>query len=112
MLRASARRVLRLVEIEITRQGGSVATVYTDQLELCGSLSWSALHAISAWNGIYCLHDRQGLVGDFSTRPSSLVALVVSGVIGFDIDQCDKPGQHLTKAVAEVRKVISCTRKE
>jgi hypothetical protein len=36
-LRASARRVLRLVEAEIARQGGGVATIYTDQFELCGS---------------------------------------------------------------------------
>ena len=37
MLRASARRVLRLVESEIARQGGGAATVYADQLEYCGS---------------------------------------------------------------------------
>jgi hypothetical protein len=36
-LRASARRVLRLVEAEIARQGSGVATIYTDQFELCGS---------------------------------------------------------------------------
>src|SRR5258705_13992101 len=36
VLRASARRVLRLVESEITRQGGC-ATIYTDQFEHCGS---------------------------------------------------------------------------
>jgi hypothetical protein len=36
-LRASSRRVLRLVEAEISRQGGGVATIYTDQLEICGS---------------------------------------------------------------------------
>jgi hypothetical protein len=35
-LRASARRVLRLIEAEIARQGGGVATIYTDQFELCG----------------------------------------------------------------------------
>ena len=37
MLRASACRVLRMVEAELSRQGGGVATVYTDQIELCGS---------------------------------------------------------------------------
>ena len=37
VLRASARRVLRLVESEIARQGGGAATVYADQLEYCGS---------------------------------------------------------------------------
>ena len=36
VLRASARRVLRLVESEIARQGGDVATICTDQLEYCG----------------------------------------------------------------------------
>jgi hypothetical protein len=36
VLRASARRVLRLIESELMRQGGC-ATIYTDQLELCGS---------------------------------------------------------------------------
>jgi hypothetical protein len=36
-LRASARRVLRLVEAEIARKGSGVATIYTDQFELCGS---------------------------------------------------------------------------
>jgi hypothetical protein len=36
MLRASARRVDRLIQAEIARQGGC-AVVYTDQLECCGS---------------------------------------------------------------------------
>jgi hypothetical protein len=36
-LRASSRRVLRLVEAEIVRQGGGRAVVYYDQLECCGS---------------------------------------------------------------------------
>lgn len=36
-LRASSRRVLRLIESEITRQGGHVATIYADQLEITGS---------------------------------------------------------------------------
>jgi hypothetical protein len=35
-LRASSSRVLRLIESELARQGG-VATIYTDQLEICGS---------------------------------------------------------------------------
>ena len=50
-LRASARRVLRLIESEIARQGGDVATIYTDQLEVCGSRrvhvpAMSELHAL------------------------------------------------------------------
>ncbi len=36
VLRASARRVLRLIESEIARQGGS-ATIFVDMLEVCGS---------------------------------------------------------------------------
>jgi hypothetical protein len=36
VLCASARRVMRLIESEIARQGGC-ATIFTDQLELCGS---------------------------------------------------------------------------
>jgi hypothetical protein len=37
VLRASARRVLRLVESEIERQGGGSAAVHNDYLEICGS---------------------------------------------------------------------------
>ena len=37
VLRASARRVYRLIESELMRQGGAGAVIYTDQLELCGS---------------------------------------------------------------------------
>jgi hypothetical protein len=35
-LRASARRVLRLIEFEVVRQGGC-AVIGNDELELCGS---------------------------------------------------------------------------
>jgi hypothetical protein len=35
-LRASSRRVLRLIESEIARQGGC-ATIFNDQFEICGS---------------------------------------------------------------------------
>ena len=49
-LRASARRVLRLIESEIARQGGC-AVIFNDQLELCGSRrvwrpAMSELHAL------------------------------------------------------------------
>ena len=36
VLRASARRVDRLIQSEIARQGGC-ATIFNDQLEICGS---------------------------------------------------------------------------
>ena len=53
-LRASARRVLRLVEAEIARQGSGVATIYTDQFGLCGKssgLSAGARQDSRAWPG-------------------------------------------------------------
>jgi hypothetical protein len=37
VLRASSRRVLRLVESEIMRQGGGSAAVWNDMLECCAS---------------------------------------------------------------------------
>jgi len=37
VLRASAHRVLRLIESELARQGGAGAVIYADQLELAGS---------------------------------------------------------------------------
>ena len=51
VLRASARRVDRLVESEIVRQGDGTAIIYIDQLELCGSRrvyvpALSELHAL------------------------------------------------------------------
>jgi hypothetical protein len=50
VLRASARRVDRLIQSEIERQGGA-ATIYNDHLELCGSRrvwrpAMSELHAL------------------------------------------------------------------
>jgi hypothetical protein len=70
VLRASARRVLRLVEIEITRQGGRVATVYTDQLELCGS------------RRIYCRSPLlRGHMRLASYVPAELIPLPLSGSI-------------------------------
>jgi hypothetical protein len=36
-LRASAKRVLQLIRSELARQG-ETATIYTDQLEMCGSI--------------------------------------------------------------------------
>lgn len=37
VLRASSRRVDRLIQSELARQGGGVATIFNDQFELCGS---------------------------------------------------------------------------
>lgn len=50
-LRASARRVLRLVEAEIARQGSGVATIYTDQLRQSSGLSAGVGRDSRAWPG-------------------------------------------------------------
>jgi hypothetical protein len=50
-LRASAKRVLKLVESEVARQGGAATTIHIDQLEVCGTrrvyrLALAEIHAL------------------------------------------------------------------